>query len=121
MGGVYGAGAFGTLTTAAMGALAGRGICGWPVSKDLGRRCGHAGQRGVASRRGVCPEARGARLPPLDGARFLRGRGFPDRVVNLVAFHSGAAVEARELGLDAQLAAFIDERTWSGICSGTPT
>ena len=48
---------------------------------------------------------------PLDGARFLRERGFPDRVVNLVAFHSGAAAEARELGLDAQLAEFIDEQT----------
>ena len=31
--------------------------------------------------------------------------------MNLVAFHSGAAAEARELGLDAQLAEFTDERT----------
>jgi putative nucleotidyltransferase with HDIG domain len=48
---------------------------------------------------------------PLDGASFLRRQGFPDRVVDLVAFHSGAEFEARELGLEAQLAAFADERT----------
>ncbi len=36
---------------------------------------------------------------PLDGARFLRRRGFPDRVVRLVAHHTGAVVEAEERGL----------------------
>ena len=48
---------------------------------------------------------------PLDGAYLLQGKGFPDRVVDLVAFHSGAEFEARELGLDAQMAVFADERT----------
>jgi putative nucleotidyltransferase with HDIG domain len=47
----------------------------------------------------------------IDGADFLRRRGFPHRVVNLVAFHSGAESEARELGIDALLAAFRDERS----------
>ena len=32
---------------------------------------------------------------PLDGARFLRTRGYDGRVTALVAHHSGAAVEAR--------------------------
>lgn len=48
---------------------------------------------------------------PLDGARYLRDHGFPARIVDLVVFHSGAAAEAHELGLDAQLAAFADENT----------
>ena len=36
---------------------------------------------------------------PLDGARFLRTRGYDGRVTALVAHHSGAAVEARLRGL----------------------
>jgi len=36
---------------------------------------------------------------PLDGARFLRSRGLPDRVVRLVAHHTCAVVEAEERGL----------------------
>lgn len=48
---------------------------------------------------------------PLDGATFLRRHGFANRVVNLVAFHSGAEFEAKELGLDAHLAAYVDERS----------
>lgn len=42
---------------------------------------------------------------PVDGARRLRELGWPDAVVSLVAYHSGAEWEARERGLDAELAA----------------
>lgn len=37
---------------------------------------------------------------PLDGARFLRRRGVDQRIVELVAHHSCAAVEADERGLE---------------------
>lgn len=43
---------------------------------------------------------------PLDGARFLRGEGFPERLVNLVAHHSGARFEADERGLSEELSEF---------------
>jgi len=45
---------------------------------------------------------------PLDGAVFLRGVGFPDLVVSLVAYHSGALVEASERGLADELRAFVE-------------
>lgn len=60
---------------------------------------------------GYSPDLAALGLHPLDGARFPRERGFPERVVNLVALHSGAAAEARELGLDAQLTEFTDGQT----------
>ncbi|MFI7240884.1 HD domain-containing protein [Streptomyces qinglanensis] len=41
---------------------------------------------------------------PLDGARFLRERGFDEHVVRLVAHHSCALLEAEERGLRAELA-----------------
>ena len=41
---------------------------------------------------------------PLDGARYLRSIGFDDRVVNLVAHHSCARVEAELRGLGYVLA-----------------
>ncbi|MCD2194817.1 HDIG domain-containing protein [Actinomycetospora endophytica] len=47
---------------------------------------------------------------PLDGARFLRTRGYDRRVTALVAHHSGAVVEARLRGLDA-LDQYDDEAT----------
>ncbi|GEA89729.1 HD domain-containing protein [Cellulomonas cellasea] len=40
----------------------------------------------------------------LDGARFLRELGSDDLVVSLVGYHSGAAFEAEERGLSAELA-----------------
>ena len=43
---------------------------------------------------------------PLDGARHLRSLGIDERVVNLVAHHSCAAIEAHERGLDNALAEF---------------
>jgi hypothetical protein len=48
---------------------------------------------------------------PLDGARYLRGLGGPDRLVNLVAHHSCARLEAELRGLADELAEFADERT----------
>ena len=39
-------------------------------------------------------------FPPLGGARFLREEGVDPRVVNLVAHHSHAVIEARERGLE---------------------
>lgn len=42
----------------------------------------------------------------LDGARYLRSLDVDDQVVNLVAHHSCAAVEAHERGLDKALAEF---------------
>jgi putative nucleotidyltransferase with HDIG domain len=40
---------------------------------------------------------------PLDGARYLRDQGWDPVVVQLVAHHSGAEVEAEERGLRDQL------------------
>lgn len=37
---------------------------------------------------------------PLDGARFLRAEGFPEQVVSLVAFHTGAPSEASVRGIE---------------------
>jgi putative nucleotidyltransferase with HDIG domain len=46
---------------------------------------------------------------PLDGARFLRSRGYDPRVAALVAHHSAAVVEGRLRGLDDALGRFDDE------------
>jgi hypothetical protein len=43
-------------------------------------------------------------LHPLDGARFLQDRGCLPLVVSLVAYHTGAEVEAEERGLLEELA-----------------
>lgn len=40
---------------------------------------------------------------PLDGARYLADEGAPSEVVALVAHHTGAAYEAQERGLAAEL------------------
>lgn len=48
---------------------------------------------------------------PLDGARYLRDVGIPNRIVGLVAFHSSAITEAKVLGVVSALADFEDERT----------
>jgi hypothetical protein len=44
----------------------------------------------------------------LDGARYVRGLG-QERIAGLVAYHSGAHVEAALRGLSAELAEFPDE------------
>jgi putative nucleotidyltransferase with HDIG domain len=48
---------------------------------------------------------------PVDGARFLRRLGWPRRVVDLVANHSGARFTAAVHGLAEAMAEFPDEQT----------
>jgi len=55
---------------------------------------------------GYAPDLALTRFHPLDGARYLRDEGWPERVVNLVAHHSGARFEAAERGLEVELSAF---------------
>jgi hypothetical protein len=57
---------------------------------------------------GYAAEVARTRFHPVDGARYLVGEGFPDVVVRLVAFHSGAVVEAEERGLLDQLHEFME-------------
>jgi hypothetical protein len=74
---------------------------------------------------GYAPELVGTGFHPLDGARCLRGGG-PERLVNLVAHHSCATLEAELRGLSDELADFEDERTalrdalWSADMTTTP-
>jgi len=53
---------------------------------------------------GYAPELADTGCHPIDGARHLRRLGAPDEVVGLVAYHSGAAYEAAERGIDERLA-----------------
>ncbi|GAA4874411.1 HDIG domain-containing protein [Pseudonocardia benzenivorans] len=55
---------------------------------------------------GYSSEIGHTRFHPLDGARYLRGEGWPELVVNLVAHHSGARFEADRRGLGAELGEF---------------
>lgn len=55
---------------------------------------------------GYSPQISHTGFHPLDGARYLRDEGWPDRIVELVAHHSGARFEAAERGLDDELAEF---------------
>ena len=52
---------------------------------------------------GYSPDLIDTRFHPIDGARFLRADGWDETVVNLVAHHSCAAVEAERRGLLAEL------------------
>ncbi|MGW2691665.1 HD domain-containing protein [Streptomyces sp. NPDC001296] len=52
---------------------------------------------------GYAPELRDTGFHPLDGARHLESLGAPSRLVRLVAHHSGAAYEAEQRGLTAEL------------------
>ncbi len=45
---------------------------------------------------------------PLDGATWLASRAWTPAIVSLVAFHSGAVVEAEERGLRDQLQQFVE-------------
>lgn len=56
---------------------------------------------------GYAPSVRLTGFHPLDGARFLRSQGFPELVVSLVAFHSGAIIEAQVRGVPG-LSEFAD-------------
>lgn len=60
---------------------------------------------------GYAPELVDTGFHPLDGARYLRGVAGSDRLVNLVAHHSCATLEAELRGLSDELAEFEDERT----------
>lgn len=60
---------------------------------------------------GYAPELAATRFHSLDGALYLRSVGAPDRLVNLVAHHSCAVLEAELRGLSGELAEFEDERT----------
>jgi putative nucleotidyltransferase with HDIG domain len=55
---------------------------------------------------GYSQVARETGFHALDGARYLRSLGIDDQVVNLVAHHSCAALEAQERGLDKALLEF---------------
>jgi putative nucleotidyltransferase with HDIG domain len=58
---------------------------------------------------GYAPELLATGFHPLDGARYLAGLGAPERVVNLVARHSNAILEAELRGIGALVAVFPDE------------
>ncbi|MDH2389728.1 HD domain-containing protein [Streptomyces sp. HNM0663] len=58
---------------------------------------------------GYAPELRATGFHPLDGARHLAALGAPDRLVRLVAHHSGAVYEAEQRGLTKELAEFERE------------
>ncbi|SDJ77710.1 HD domain-containing protein [Streptomyces indicus] len=58
---------------------------------------------------GYAPELRDTGFHPLDGARHLASLGAPDRLVRLVAHHSGAVYEAEQRGLSAELSAYERE------------
>ena len=60
---------------------------------------------------GYSPEIGHTRFHPLDGARYLREQQWPERIVNLVAHHSGARFEAVERGLADDLAEFPFEES----------
>jgi putative nucleotidyltransferase with HDIG domain len=60
---------------------------------------------------GYAPPLAVSGFHPLDGAYYLRTVNVPDRVVDLVALHSSAAAEASALGLDGEMAGFVDERS----------
>lgn len=53
---------------------------------------------------GYAPAVVDTGFHPLDGARYLRDRGWPSEVCRLVAWHTGAVVEAEMRGLHAVLA-----------------
>jgi len=57
---------------------------------------------------GFAPAVGDTGFHPLDGALFLRSEGIDERIVRLVAHHSGAMWEARERRLDLPLAAAFE-------------
>lgn len=105
-------------------------LAGSLLADDLPRRWAHSqgvGNRAVEVGRVVAPTradtaflaqaailhdvgysqaARETGFHALDGARYLRSVGVDDQVVNLVAHHSCAAIEAQERGLDEALLEF---------------
>ncbi len=58
---------------------------------------------------GYTPTVSRTGFHPLDGARWLREQGHPERLCGLVAYHSGAIFEAAQRGLDGELRAEFDD------------
>jgi putative nucleotidyltransferase with HDIG domain len=58
---------------------------------------------------GYAAEVTDTGFHPLDGARYLRSRGWDDMVCQLVAHHTDAMTQAADEGLAAALAAEFDE------------
>ncbi|MGH3995164.1 MAG: HD domain-containing protein [Pseudonocardiaceae bacterium] len=58
---------------------------------------------------GYAPELIRTGFHPLDGANFLQADGWLPRIVDLVATHSGGALEALARGLRTEYAGFADE------------
>lgn len=58
---------------------------------------------------GYAPPIARTGFHPLDGARYLAERGWPARLVGLVAHHSEAGLQAAALGLAEELAAFPED------------
>jgi hypothetical protein len=59
---------------------------------------------------GYAPDLATTGFHPLDGASYLAEIGAPARLVNLVAHHSYALLEAELRGLGAEMTRFTDER-----------
>lgn len=53
---------------------------------------------------GYAPDLIDTGFHPVDGARYLQRIGLPERIVAMVAWHTGADQEAAERGLQPQLA-----------------
>lgn len=60
---------------------------------------------------GYTPEIAHTGFHPLDGARYLRDVGAPERLCALVAHHTCAYREAELRGLSGELAEWVDEKT----------
>jgi putative nucleotidyltransferase with HDIG domain len=57
---------------------------------------------------GKVPALRDTGLHAIDGARYLRREGWPAKVCDLVAYHSGSRYIAELRGLSAELCEFCD-------------
>ncbi|MFW0789929.1 HD domain-containing protein [Gordonia sp. CPCC 205333] len=60
---------------------------------------------------GYSESVRDCGFHPVDGARFVLSQGFPELVASLIAYHTGATVEAEERGLTSELAPFTHPPT----------
>ncbi|WAL64919.1 HD domain-containing protein [Amycolatopsis cynarae] len=94
----------------------------WAHVQGVGRRAGEAAAlfgtggellvaAGLLHDVGYAPDLVDTGFHPIDGARFLRSVGAPERLVHLVAHHSCAVVEAELRGVSAELAEFEDEKS----------